>query len=75
MTQAADVLPWLLSLVTILSMIWAGSRHAVRRKRGWAVAMGGQALWLAYTIVASAWGFLPLNMVLTVIYYRNWSRA
>jgi hypothetical protein len=60
-------LPWLLSLITIYSMLLAGNK-----KRGaWIVGLTNQALWLLWIILSSAWGLLPMNIALWVIYYRN----
>ena len=60
-------LPWLLSLITIYSMLLG-----VNKKRGaWIVGLTNQALWLLWIILSSAWGLLPMNIALWVIYYRN----
>lgn len=60
-------LPFLLSLWTMLSMWLAGSNPRL----GWQFALARQVLWLAYTWFADAWGFLPLNIGLTFVYWRN----
>jgi hypothetical protein len=67
MSAAVVVLPWLLSAWTLGAMWLAGGRP----RAGWKLALAGQALWTAYTFAAGAWGFLPLNIGLTVVYYRN----
>lgn len=69
-----DVLPYLLSVITIWMTVLAGnqSRHA------WAVGLCNQALWLVYIIATQAWGLLPMNIALWIVYARNhfkWARA
>lgn len=63
----AQLLPWLLSAYTLAAMFVAGGRPRV----GWTLALAGQPLWFAYSWAADAWGFLPLNVGLTIVYYRN----
>ncbi|MER8560119.1 hypothetical protein [Mesorhizobium sp. M0578] len=68
-----NYLPWLLSAVTIYMTVLAGnkSRHA------WLFGLGNQALWLAWIVSASAWGLLPMNAALWIVYARNhwkWNR-
>ena len=62
-----DYLPWLLSAITIYMTVLAGnkSRHA------WAVGLLNQALWLHWIVTVSAWGLLPMNAALWVVYLRN----
>ncbi|RWO57132.1 MAG: hypothetical protein E5Y10_22880 [Mesorhizobium sp.] len=69
-----DYLPWLLSAVTIYMTILAGnkSRHA------WLFGLGNQALWLVWIFTVGAWGLLPMNAALWIVYARNhwkWTRA
>ncbi len=68
MTDAIrNYLPWLLSAVTIYMTILAGnkSRHA------WLFGLGNQALWLLWIFTVGAWGLLPMNAALWVVYARN----
>lgn len=62
-----NYLPWLLSAITIYMTILAGnkSRHA------WAIGLGNQALWLAWIATVGAWGLVPMNAALWVVYARN----
>ena len=61
-------LPWLLSANTIYSMLLAGNK-----KRGaWAFGLAGQLLWLVYIVTIQAWGLLPMNLALWVVYGRNY---
>lgn len=66
-------LPWFLSAVTIIMTWMAGSNHRMT----WSVGVFNQALWLAWILTTHTWGFLPMNLVLTVVMTRNhiqWSR-
>lgn len=68
-----NYLPYLLSCVTIWMNLLAGNRH----RYAWAVGLIGQALWLGWICIAGAWGFLPMNLALWVVYARNhwkWTR-
>jgi hypothetical protein len=60
-------LPWILSAVTIWMTLLAGNRHP----RAWQVGLAGQALWLVWIVVTRAWGLLPMNVALWVVYARN----
>lgn len=62
--------PWGISAVTVWSMWLAGSNH----RQAWAVALGGQFLWLAWIITSESWGLLPSNIVLWGVYGRNYLR-
>lgn len=67
-------LPWALSCITIYSMWLAGGRA----KHTWLVGLGNQFLWLIWIICAQAWGLLPMNAALWIVFARNhwkWSRA
>lgn len=60
-------LPWLLSLNTI----WMTLRLGEGQKSGWVFGLLGQLGWFAFSIGTHTWGLLPLNLVLTVLYWRN----
>lgn len=67
MTLAA-VVPWVLSAYTLAAMWLAGGRPRL----GWGLALLGQPLWFAYSLAsADGLGFLPLNIGLCLVYYRN----
>lgn len=61
------VLPYFLSAITIYTMILAGNK----RQGAWAVGLLNQFLWLIWIISMSAWGLLPMNIALWVVYGRN----
>jgi hypothetical protein len=60
-------LPWLLSALTLWSMVLVGRLDA----GGWALGLGVQALWLLWIVVSRSWGFLPMNVALWVVYAQN----
>lgn len=60
-------LPWLLSAITIWMTLLAGNKH----RNAWLVGLGNQLLWLVWIIAAGAWGLLPLNAALWIVYGRN----
>lgn len=67
MKLIATYLPWLLSAITIWMNLLAGNKHP----QAWAVGLVNQALWLAWIVIAGAWGFLPMNIALWIVYGRN----
>ena len=67
-------LPWLLSVITIWMTLPAGNKHPM----AWMIGLVNQALWLAWIVASEAWGLLPMNLALWVVYGRNhwkWTRA
>lgn len=68
-----DYLPWFMSAITIWMTLLAGNKH----RSAWLVGLGNQALWLFWIVSMQAWGLLPMNAALWVVYARNhlkWSR-
>lgn len=66
-------LPWVLSGITIWMNILAGNLH----KNAWFIGLFGQVLWLIWIVLSENWGFIPLNITLWIIYFRNhlkWNR-
>jgi hypothetical protein len=66
----ASGLPWLLSFLTITAMALAGEK----KREAWAVGLVNQLLWLSWIVVMGAWGLLPMNIALWIVYGRNWKR-
>lgn len=67
-------LPFLLSAITVWMTLMAGNLH----RSAWLVGLANQALWLVWIVAAGAWGLIPLNIVLWVVYSRNhlkWNKA
>ncbi len=61
-------LPYGLSAITAYMMLLAGNK-----KRGaWAVGLVNQLLWFVWIVLSGAWGLLPMNIVLWVVYGRNY---
>jgi len=61
-------LPYLLSAITAYSMLLAGNK-----KRGaWVLALVNQLLWLVWIFLSNTWGLLPMNIVLWIVYSRNY---
>ncbi len=62
-----DYLPWMLSAITIWMTVLAGNKHP----KAWLVGLANQFLWLVWIYAAGAWGLLPMNIALWVVYGRN----
>lgn len=57
-------LPWVMSAVTIWMTLLAGNKH--------------RSAWLVWIITTAAWGLLPMNAALWIVYGRNhlkWRKA
>lgn len=70
----ANYLPWLLSAITIWMTLMAGNKHP----KAWLIGLGNQLLWLIWIYAVGAWGLLPMNLALWVVYGRNhlkWNAA
>ncbi len=68
MTQTvASYLPWLMSAITIWMTLMAGNKHRLAL----AIGLGNQALWLVWIIAVGAWGLIPMNAALWIVYARN----
>lgn len=63
----SELLPWLLSLVTIVIMWQAGSNW----RWTWVLSTANQALWLVWILATGTWGLLPMNIALWVVSIRN----
>lgn len=62
-----DYLPYLLSAITVWMTILAGNKT----RWAWIVGLANQGLWLIWIVSMEAWGLLPLNAALWVVYARN----
>lgn len=65
--NAEQVIPYILSAITIYMFILAGNKS----KYAWLVGLGNQGLWLTWIIISQTWGLLPMNIALWIVYYRN----
>lgn len=74
MTEAIRVyLPWLLSAITIYMTVLAGNKS----RNAWLFGLCNQALWLVWILTTGAYGLLPMNAALWLLYARNhlkWNR-
>lgn len=66
-TAIITYLPWLLSAMTIYSAWLAGGFH----RHAWTVSLANQLFWLVWIIAAQAWGLLPMNAALWIVFTRN----
>lgn len=62
-----QVMPWVMSVTTLATNWLAGNKWLHTYKIG----MANQAIWFAWVFMSHNYGFLPLNLFLTFIYYRN----
>jgi hypothetical protein len=58
---------WLLMAGGVTGLYLAGRRHWI----GWAIGLGTQVLWLAYSISTRQWGFLVSCLIYAVIHLHN----
>lgn len=61
-------LPWLLSAITIYTMILAGNK----RRGAWVVGLVNQLLWAIWIVLSGSWGLIPMNAALWIVYIRNY---
>jgi len=61
-------LPYLLSAITIYMFLLAGNKN----KNAWLIGLLNQFLWLTWILFSSAWGLLPMNIALWIVYGRNY---
>lgn len=72
-THVVAYLPWLLSVITIYMTVLAGNKTSW----AWLLGLVNQALWLGWIVAAEAWGLIPMNIALWIVYARNhlkWSK-
>lgn len=68
MANMIDVIPWILSAITIYMFILAGNK----KKSAWIVGLVNQLLWLIWIIISENWGLVPMNIALWIVYSRNY---
>lgn len=61
-------LPYLLSAITIYTMLLAGNK----KQGAWLVGLTGQLLWVIWIVLSESWGLLPMNIALWIVYGRNY---
>lgn len=62
-----DYLPWFMSAIIIWQVLLAGNQW----RYAWLVGLFNQSLWLTWIMVSGAYGLLPMNMALWIVYTRN----
>lgn len=62
-----QVLPWVLSVGTLIIHWLAGNKW----KYTYLLGLGNQAIWFLWVFMSENYGFLPLNIFLSLIYIRN----
>ncbi|SCW95437.1 hypothetical protein [Ancylobacter rudongensis] len=62
-----DYLPWLLSLITLWSIVLAG--HG--QPGAWLLGAANQVLWMIWIVASASWGLMPLTVALGAVYLRN----
>ncbi|MGO1160554.1 hypothetical protein ACTOV4_01190 [Brucella sp. C7-11G] len=67
MSVVEQLLPWVLSAITIYMTVLAGNRS----RHAWLVGLFNQALWLVWIVSIGSWGLLPMNAALWIVYTRN----
>lgn len=65
-----DILPWIMSAITIYMTVLAGNKH----RFAWVVGLFNQALWLVWIVSTETWGLVPMNIALWIVYGRNHMR-
>ena len=61
---------WLLTAVGVTGLYFAGSK----KRWGWAIGLGAQALWIAYALATRQYGFLVSAVAYGFVYGRNFWR-
>ncbi len=61
-------LPYLLSAITIYSVFLQGNLN----KLSWLISLVNQGLWFTWIIVSEQYGFVPMNMALTILFFINY---
>jgi hypothetical protein len=64
------VLPYILSVLTIITMVWAGRKD----KNAWLLGIANQALWFMFIVRTESWGLLVLMIALLWVYSKNYLR-
>lgn len=66
----AEIIPWVLSCWTLITMWLAGNQT----RWAWASGLASQFLWLAFAWMYEAWGLMPLSFALMAVYARNFRK-
>jgi hypothetical protein len=61
---------WIITALTLFSMYFVEQK----RKEGWLVSFGTQAVWILYALTTKQYGFLAPAPFFIVLYARNYVR-
>lgn len=67
------VLPWATTIAGAGVMALAGKQKT--RRAAWVLGLFNQAFWIAYAVIAGAWGFIAGSMIYAAVYTRNLLRG
>jgi hypothetical protein len=59
--------PWGLSCITVILTMLQGDKY----KYAWLLTLINQALWLTWILLSKTYGFLPLNIAMWIMCFRN----
>lgn len=62
------VLPYILSAIAIYTQFQAGNK----KKSSWLITLASQGVWLIWICYSKTWGFIPLNLCMSIMAIRNY---
>jgi hypothetical protein len=63
-------IPYILSVLTIITMVWAGRKD----KNAWLLGIANQSLWFVFIVRTESWGLFVLMAALLWVYTKNYLR-
>lgn len=67
---AVTWIPYLLSVISVAQVYLAGNKS----KHAWPLLIINQLFWIFWIVVSKNYGFIPLNVVLMFMGYRNYTK-
>ena len=64
------VLPWIPSTIAVVTQFMAGCKY----KSAWVITLFSQGLWMWWIIVSKQYGFIPLNICMSIVAIRNFRK-
>lgn len=68
--NAAQIWPWALSAVSLAGFWLAGKKMRI----GWLINLGGEALWLTWSVLYHEYGFIASVVPFAAMYAWNWHK-